>query len=129
MKNIPVKGFVVHSDNGDGEHSHRLYITSWNGRQVHVHPFAGTTSFDDGHVHQYAGTTEPAPTGVQHTHGYYVETSFNHGHTHVIRGVTGPSVPLAGGGHIHYFEGVTTVNGRTPHTHHYRGHTGNESGR
>ncbi len=123
---IAITGFVFHSDDSDSKHSHKLYITSWDGRPVHVHPFAGNTSFDAGHSHHYAGITEPAASGVQHVHGYYAETSFNDGHTHMIRGTTGPSVPLPSGGHYHYFEGYTTVNGRIPHTHSYRGHTGNE---
>lgn len=122
---IPVSGFILHEDNGDSNHSHKLYITSWNGRPVHVHEFAGTTSYDVGHSHDYAGTTAPAPSGVQHTHHYEVETTFDDGHSHLIRGVTGPAIPVAGG-HIHMFEGYTTLNGSTPHVHHYAGRTGNE---
>ncbi|MGN7384439.1 YmaF family [Chlamydia abortus] len=123
---IPVSGFVVHSDDSDGRHSHKLYITNWNGRPVHIHPFSGVTSFDVGHRHQYAGTTAPAPSGVQHVHQYQAETSFDDGHMHLIRGTTGPAIPLPEGGHYHYFEGVTTVNGATPHAHEYGGRTGNE---
>lgn len=120
---IPISGFVYHSAGENTEHSHKLYITSWGGRPVHVHNFRGATSYDDGHFHEYAGTTEPAPSGVQHTHGYFAETAFNDGHTHIIRGVTGPMISVPGGGHIHYFHGVTTVNGRHPHTHAYEGQT------
>lgn len=123
---IPVTGFVVHHGGDDPLHSHSLYITSWDGRPVHVHSFSGVTSFDVGHRHRYAGTTEPAPSGVPHVHEYHTVTSFDDGHHHIIRGVTGPAVPLAGGGHIHYFEGSTTVNGSIPHTHMYSGRTGNE---
>lgn len=127
LMEIPITGFIVHSDDSDSEHSHKLYITSWNGRPaVHVHPFAGNTSFDVGHYHHYAGVTEPAPSGIDHVHRYHAETSFNDGHSHTIRGTTGPAIPLPGGGHIHRFEGYTTVNGRTPHSHHYYGNTGNE---
>lgn len=126
MKEIPIKGFVLCSSNDKSDHAHKLYITSWDGRPIHLHPFAGKTSYDVGHAHRYAGTTEPAPSGVQHTHGYYAETTFNDGHIHIIHGVTGPAVHLPGGGHIHYFEGNTTVNGRIPHTHRYSGNTGNE---
>jgi hypothetical protein len=72
--------------------------------------------------------TAPAPTGVQHVHGYYTVTTLDDGHTHVIHGTTGPSVPIPGGGHVHYFEGYTTVNGRHPHAHLYRGTTGGEVG-
>ncbi|KIL40951.1 hypothetical protein SD70_09955 [Gordoniibacillus kamchatkensis] len=126
VKRIPVKGFVVSSPDGESNHSHKLYITSWDGRPVHVHPFAGTTSFDVGHDHQYAGMTEPAPSGVPHVHAYYAHTSFDDGHSHIIKGTTGPAIDLPGGGHVHHFEGYTTVNGRTPHTHMYRGTTGSE---
>lgn len=122
---IPVSGFVYEDDDGLN-HSHKLFITHWNGRRVHVHSFSGTTSFDDGHKHQYAGMTNPAPTGVDHVHGYYTVTSLDNGHTHVIQGTTGPSIPLPGGGHYHYFEGYTTVNGIHPHSHMYSGNTGNE---
>ncbi|KPV55177.1 hypothetical protein QJ48_34600 [Paenibacillus sp. A3] len=123
---IPVTGFVVHSGGEDPHHAHRLYITSWDGRPVHVHPFSGATTYDDGHLHYYAGMTEPAPSGPRHVHGYYAVTSFNDGHTHTMRGATGPAIPLSGGGHYHYFEGYTTVNGARPHAHAYRGNTGNE---
>jgi hypothetical protein len=124
-RQIPVKGFV-YSNETESDHSHKLYITSWDGRPVHVHPFSGTTSFDVGHDHHYVGLTEAAPSGIQHVHGYYTTTSFNDGHSHIINGTTGPAIDLPGGGHYHYFEGSTTINGRTPHSHVYRGSTGNE---
>ncbi|MBG9774955.1 YmaF family protein [Brevibacillus laterosporus] len=126
MRKIPVTGFLVQSNEFSSEHSHELYITSWNGMPVHTHPFSGTTSFNDGHDHQYIGVTEPAPTGVPHVHRYYTVTSFDDGHTHVIGGTTGPAIGLPRGGHVHYFEGYTTVNGRRPHSHHYKGTTENE---
>ncbi|BCJ85035.1 YmaF family protein [Effusibacillus dendaii] len=120
-----IRGILLHTDNQNlsDEHSHDMYLITWDGRVLHVHNFAGTTSFDIGHSHQYAGTTEPAPIGVPHTHGYYTVTSFNDGHTHTIQGRTGPDIPLPTGGHCHLFEGVTTVNGRIPHTHRYSGRT------
>lgn len=122
---IPVTGFVVHSHD-DGYHTHKLYITSWNGSPVHAHEFAGVTSFDVGHRHEYAGITAPAPSGVPHTHDYFTFTSFDDGHRHEIRGKTGPAIPMPGGGHYHVFEGVTSVNGSTPHAHAYSGRTGDE---
>lgn len=124
---IPVTGFIVHSEGPDSSHSHKLYITSWDGRPTtHTHHFSGNTSFDLGHNHHYAGMTEPAPSGAQHVHNYRTETSFNDGHTHTIIGTTGPAIPLQSGGHYHYFQGYTTINGRTPHRHMYNGTTGNE---
>jgi hypothetical protein len=125
---IPIKGFMVNSTDENSKHSHKLFITSWDGRPVHEHPFEGITSFDVGHDHHYTGVTEPAASGEQHVHGYHSVTSFNDGHTHAIRGTTGPAIPLANGGHIHAFEGYTTISGRTPHTHAYRGTTGDEVG-
>lgn len=125
--NIPVTGFVMgSSDEDDSHHSHKLYITSWNGNPVHIHAFSGETSIDDGHSHQYASWTAPAPTGVPHVHGYQTVTSPNNGHTHLIQGTTGPAIAIPGGGHYHLFEGYTTINGTHPHSHAYRGRTGNE---
>lgn len=122
-----VYGIVVSSaDDHNGKHTHDLYLISWDGRQVHVHNFKGVTSYDVGHSHRYVGTTAPAPSGVQHTHVYHTTTSFDDGHSHIISGRTGPAVPLPNGGHYHAFEGVTTVNGATPHTHRYAGRTSNE---
>lgn len=142
MVEIPVRGILLcmNRSNSDSEydhkskhdhrsqHDHKLVITSWDERPVnmHVHPMAGKTSFDVGHYHQYAGTTEPAPTGIPHVHHYNIETTFNDQHVHLLRGTTGPAIPLPNGGHYHYFEGYTTVNGRIPHTHSYQGRTGNE---
>jgi hypothetical protein len=127
LEKVHVKGFILHSNDSRNEHAHPLYITSWDGRPVnHVHPFSGITSYDDGHVHAYMNVTEPAPTGVPHVHRYYTVTSVNSGHTHTIQGVTGPAIAIQDGGHIHYFEGFTTVNGLRPHAHHYNGVTGNE---
>lgn len=124
----PVYGILYDpGDSGSGEttHTHELYLIHWDGRPLHLHDFAGMTSYDAGHRHRYAGTTAPAPSGVPHTHAYYTVTSFNQGHVHVIRGRTGPAILLPGGGHYHLFAGVTTVNGRVPHVHEYRGRTGN----
>jgi hypothetical protein len=126
---IPVSGFVVSSEDANGRHSHKLYITAWDGTPVHTHAFEGVTSVDDGHAHAYAGWTAPAPSGVPHVHGYHTVTALVHGHTHVIHGTTGPAVPLPGGGHFHEFEGWTTVDGIHPHAHAYRGRTGDEVGR
>ncbi len=122
---IPVSGFMYSSGSLDsnGEHTHQLYLTSWNRQPVHVHEFSGVTSVNVGHRHDYVGTTEPAPSGVEHTHEYMTITSVDAGHRHEIRGITGPGVRIPGGGHFHYFEGVTSVNGDTPHRHAYRGNT------
>ncbi|REE94621.1 YmaF-like protein [Paenibacillus taihuensis] len=125
---IPISGFIIQSGDDESLHSHRLYITSWNGypRQNHVHPMSGVTSIDDGHSHQYASWTSPAPTGVPHVHGYNMMTYVSQGHTHLIQGTTGPAIAMPGGGHYHVFQGFTTINGSNPHSHGYNGRTGNE---
>jgi hypothetical protein len=123
---VPITGFISHShDDNSEKHSHKLYITSWNGSPVHTHQFCGVTSYNVEHNHKYADVTAPAPNGVPHVHQYHTVTSFDSGHTHVIEGVTGPDIATpGGGGHIHYFEGYTTVNGSIPHSHAYSGNTG-----
>lgn len=110
----------------DDTHAHEIFIVTWDGKILHTHGFEGLTSFNVGHRHFYAGITQPEPSGVPHTHLYSTVTSFNDGHTHRLSGRTGPANPLPGGGHYHFFEGVTTIDGRTPHTHAYSGSTGNE---
>lgn len=48
---IPITGLIFHSPNSnlDSEHSHVLYLTSWDGRPLHKHHFSGVTSFNVGH--------------------------------------------------------------------------------
>lgn len=104
----------------------KMYLITCDGRVLHTHGSSGVVSFNVGHRHGYTGITEPAPSDAPRTHAYSTVTTFNDGHEHFIRGRTGPAIPLPGGGHYHYFEGVTTVNGRTPHSHAYNGRTGNE---
>ncbi|MDQ0888924.1 hypothetical protein QFZ81_004012 [Paenibacillus sp. V4I9] len=38
---IPITGFIMHSNDEDSNHSHKLFITTWNGHPVHAHPFSG----------------------------------------------------------------------------------------
>jgi hypothetical protein len=122
-----VYGIIYDSgENEDGTHSHDLFLITWDGKHLHSHGFSGITSLAVGHRHHYAGITKPAPSGVPHTHHYSTVTTLNDGHTHFISGMTGPAIPLQGGGHYHFFEGTTTVNGRTPHSHTYSGKTSNE---
>jgi hypothetical protein len=116
---------VANGEN-EGSHSHEIFLVTWDGRMLHTHGFSGVTSLDVGHRHSYVGTTRPAPSGVPHTHEYSTITTLNDGHRHRIAGRTGPAIPLTGGGHFHYFTGITTIDGSTPHSHSYSGRTGNE---
>src|SRR5690348_9018598 len=122
-----VFGIVYESSESENStHSHEIFLMTWDGRILHSHGFSGVTSFNVGHRHNYAGVTNSAPSGAPHTHAYSTMTSLNDGHTHRISGRTGLAIPLPGGGHYHYFEGVTTIDGRTPHSHTYSGRTGDE---
>lgn len=123
---IQITGLLIESNGPGPQHSHNFYILTWDSRTVHTHAFSGYTSIDDGHSHYYSGKTEPAPTGVPHVHQYYTVTTVNDGHDHTIRGTTGPAISMTNGGHYHYFEGYTTINGTQPHSHKYRAQTGNE---
>jgi hypothetical protein len=123
LMDIPITGFVFEPGKDDRQHSHQLYITSWDGVPVHAHAFKGFTSYDVGHRHAYAGTTAPAPSGVPHTHEYYTVTTLDDGHSHIIVGVTGPEISFPGGGHYHLFKGVTSISGTPPHPHAYSGST------
>jgi hypothetical protein len=91
---IPVKGYLVHTTDKDSKHSHKLFITSWDGRPVHVHPFEGVTSFDVGHF-MIIMPLLPLMTN----------------HDHVIRGTTGPAIPIPNEGHIHQFEVIPQLTG------------------
>ncbi|WP_141603913.1 YmaF family protein [Terrilactibacillus laevilacticus] len=91
---IPISGFMYHSDDSGTHHSHQLFITSWDGRPVHVHQISGITSFDAGHNHRISGVTGPAipiPNGG-HYHEFRGVTSVNgvHPHTHRYSGRTSP---------------------------------------
>ncbi|WAH36726.1 YmaF family protein [Alicyclobacillus dauci] len=114
------------SESQGNDHTHEIFLITWDGRLLHTHGFSGITSVDVGHRHAYSALTRPAPSGVPHTHAYETVTTLNDGHRHRISGRTGPAIPLPGGGHIHYFRGVTTVDGRVPHRHTYSGRTGKE---
>lgn len=119
---IPITGYEGNNAGGLN-HSHNLYITRWNGNPSHIHQISGRTSSDLAHYHIFVGTTDPSPNGIQHTHHYFMYTSVDDGHIHEIRGFTGPAIYLPNGEHYHEFQGVTTVNGLTPHSHSYRGVT------
>jgi hypothetical protein len=86
---------------------------------LHSHHFSGNTSYDVGHSHEVSGRTRLARDTAHHVHSYYSTTSYNEGHIHHVKGVTGPAI-YRGKGHYHNLSGVTTVNGRTPHSHRYR---------
>lgn len=85
---------------------------------MHAHNYYGGTSYDDGHMHLYQGTTTPAPGGPSHTHHISVRTTTEQMHNHLMDVETGLPIPVQLG-HVHYFTGITSVNGIRPHSHHF----------
>jgi len=83
----------------------------------------GFTSIEVEHTHYYSGKTAIAPSNVPHIHYYFIMTTIDVGHRHIICGYTGPAIYLINGGHYHEFEGDTTIDGATPHSHGYSGCT------
>ena len=82
-------------------------------RQTHVHEFLGSTKLaeeeEDRHNHRFAGVTDEAiPRGNNHFHEIRTNTDFlDHHHEVIIR--TGPAIPVGNGKHVHFVDGMTTV--------------------
>ena len=82
-------------------------------RQTHVHEFLGSTKLaeeeDDRHNHRFAGVTgEAIPRGNNHFHEIKTNTDFlDHHHEVIIR--TGPAIHVGNGKHVHFVDGMTTV--------------------
>lgn len=90
---------------------------------THVHQFSGWTSFDDGHRHGYSGVTGPSIYSERTHYHRMSATTLNDGHTHSFSITTGPAESVGPSTHIHRYFGVTTPNGRGPHTHRFAGTT------
>ena len=81
--------------------------------QRHVHEFLGSTKLaeeeEERHNHRFAGVTgEAISRGRSHFHEIKTNTDFfDHHHEVIIR--TGPAIPVGDGKHIHFVEGMTTV--------------------
>lgn len=102
------------------KHKHDAYICH-KGKRIHFHCIKGFTSCNLRHNHGYSGRTDFSCSGVQHTHYYSIYTTFDGGHSHLIYGYTGPAVFLPNGRHYHLFQGRTSIDGQTPHSHEYHG--------
>lgn len=94
---------------------------------IHVHTFNTLSDVADNHQHIVMGVTGPARrVGLSHVHRIRVRTSFyveaNRGHWHWFDVMTGQAVVLPDGGHVHYFNGETTIDDR--HSHDVVGVTG-----
>lgn len=89
-------------------------------RSLHKHVFENTTSINDMHRHVIRGSTLSSPNVPYHVHLITVATTFDDGHSHRVSVTTGPEMEVKGG-HIHYFNGMTSmVNG---HIHYFSGYT------
>jgi hypothetical protein len=87
---------------------------------VHVHTFSTITFVADGHQHIVMGTSAPARSaGQSHIHRLRVRTSFfsddDTGHWHWFDVLSGPAIYTTDGGHVHVYEGVTSVDDRHSH--------------
>jgi hypothetical protein len=82
-------------------------------RQTHVHEFLGSTKLteeeEDRHNHRFVGVSgEAIPRGNNHFHEIKTNTDFlDHHHEVIIR--TGPAIPVGDGKHVHFVDGMTTV--------------------
>lgn len=90
-----------------------------NHQQRHVHEFLGSTKLaeeeEERHNHRFAGVTgEAISRGRSHFHEIVTNTDF-FDHHHVVRIRTGPAIPVGDGKHIHFVEGMTTVNDNHDH--------------
>ncbi len=86
-----------------------------NGTQTHVHEFEGSTKLavegELRHNHRFAGvTSEVIPQGNSHVHAIFTNTDFFFNHLHEVGVLTGPAIPVGNGKHVHFVEGVTTLN-------------------
>jgi hypothetical protein len=82
--------------------------------QTHTHEFTASTKLaeenDDRHNHRFAGITSeviPIRNG-SHKHALFTLTDF-FGHLHQVAVETGPAVNVCDGKHVHFVEGVTTI--------------------
>ena len=83
--------------------------------QTHVHEFLGSTQLagpgELRHNHRFAGvTSEAIPQGDSHVHAILVNTDFFFNHLHELGVETGPAIPVGNGKHVHFVDGVTTLN-------------------
>ena len=84
-------------------------------QQTHTHEFLGSTKIaereEDPHNHRFAGVTgEAIRVGNSHIHKLKTNTDFYENHFHVVRDETGPAIPVGNGRHVHFVEGMTTIN-------------------
>ncbi|MEH7503795.1 YmaF family protein [Neobacillus drentensis] len=81
--------------------------------QTHVHEFLASTKLaeegEDRHNHRFAGvTSEVIPKGDSHVHVILTNTDFLD-HHHEVGIQTGPSIPVGNGKHVHFVNGITTL--------------------
>ncbi|MEH7309277.1 YmaF family protein [Neobacillus drentensis] len=81
--------------------------------QTHVHEFLASTKLaeegEDRHNHRFAGvTSEVIPKGDSHVHVILTNTDFLD-HHHEVGIQTGPAIPVGNGKHVHFVNGITTL--------------------
>jgi hypothetical protein len=80
-----------------------------------VHEFNSSTKLaeqgEERHNHRFAGVTgQVIPVGNSHVHEITTNTDF-FDHFHKLKKIrTGPAIPVGNGKHVHFVQGVTTLN-------------------
>lgn len=86
----------------------------------HKHYFQGTTNKILEHCHRYYGESSEAMNLVGHFHDISVCSTKDDGHRHYINVFSGPAIEVLGG-HIHPYQGFTTIDQK--HCHSLSGNT------
>lgn len=86
----------------------------------HKHYFQGTTNEILGHSHRYYGISSEAPDLAGHFHEISGCTTKDDGHRHYNNVISGPAIEVQGG-HIHFYQGATTIDQK--HCHFFSGNT------
>lgn len=86
-------------------------------KQTHVHEFLGSVKLaeeeEERHNHRFAGVSSqaiPINDGSNHVHELFTSTDFFEDHLHEIIQLTGPAIAVSDDKHVHFAQGVTTVN-------------------
>ena len=81
---------------------------------IHQHYFQGNSDMIFNHQHRYSGLSSQSPNYPSHVHEISGCSTKDNNHRHYYKLMTGPSIEIAGG-HIHAYQGVTTLDSRHCH--------------
>jgi len=81
---------------------------------IHRHYFQGISDLIFNHQHRYSGLSSESPNCPGHTHEISGCNTEDNNHRHYYKIITGPSIEITGG-HIHAYQGLTTLDFRHCH--------------